>query len=737
MKASCNQFQSRYILKNKNSFKSFLMVALVLVLTAAAINTANAKDKYTIDFNAYYGTDGTNGGTTMGSCMTCHVDLYGNGGINSYGTQWKAYGHNFAAVESLDADGDGFLNIDEIITDTWPGDPGSTPGPTAQPPVADAGGEITVNEESPVMLDGSGSYDPDGFIVSYSWSQMAGVAVTLSDTTVAQPTFTTPLIGAGTAVLTFGLTVTDNSGLQSNAIAVVNVTWVNDPPVADAGTVQTVGEGVVVILDGSNSNDPDNNIVSYQWVQTIGPGVTLSDPTAVKPTFISPTIASSGVALIFDLTVTDGLGLESIATAIVNVSNGNLPPVVDAGGTQIANEGVLVTLNGSASTDPDGTITSFQWVQQTGTGVALSNPSAAQPTFIAPNVGPGGESLTFQLTVTDDGGLQAVDTSIVNVSWVNDPPTADAGIDQTGAYAVEEGSTVTLDGSASSDPDDGIASYLWEQTVGGTTVTLSDPTAAKPTFVTPIVDATAITLNFRLTVTDNGGLQATDPVAVEIYDNGITGFPMDVHTMRSSAGEAIGISADSGGNITKFHPVDPATLPAVAGQPENMIIGLVDLQINTATLGDTAQVTIYLAAPAPPDHKWYKFNPFTNTWTDYSNTFVNGVNGAVFNSTRDQVTLTLVDGGPGDDGGLLDGKILDPSGLGTASASSVSSSPVADSNTFGSSGGGGCFIAASADGLPATHAGSIIWIIAIGLALPLAIIAGFLYKQKPGKHYSH
>ena len=54
-------------------------------------------------------------------------------------------------------------------------------------------------------------------------------------------------------------------------------------------------------------------------------------------------------------------------------------------------------------------------------------------------------------------------------------------------------------------------------------------------------------------------------------------------------------------------------------------------------------------------------------------------------------TLTLVDGGPGDDGGLLDGKILDPSGLGTASSvsPSVSGTDAVGSNTFGSGGGGG------------------------------------------------
>jgi len=719
----------------KTKFFTRIICSTFLIITGAAVicNSAHAKKEFTTDFNSYYGTFGAEGNGYMGTCTTCHVNPDGKGALNPYGSHYKAYGRNFAAIESLDSDGDGFSNIDEIIADSWPGDPGSTPGPIEQPPVANAGGEITVNEEDPVMLDGSGSYDPDGFIASYSWSQLTGVPVTLSGGTTPQPTFTAPIIAAVNAVLTFRLTVTDNSGLQADAVAVVNVNWVNDPPVADAGTVQTVAEGVPVTLDGSNSSDPDNNIASYMWVQTGGgPGVTLSDPTAVKPTFTSPTIASSGVALTFDLTVTDDLGLASTDTAIVNVTNGNLPPSADAGGTQNANEGVLVTLNGSASNDPDGAIVSFQWVQQSGTGVTLSNPAAAQPTFTAPNVGTGGESLTFQLTVTDDGGLQAIDTSIVNISWVNEAPTADAGADQTGVDAVAEGSTVTLDGSASSDPDDGIAAYLWEQIGTGPTVTLSNPNAAQPTFVTPIVDATAVTLDFRLTVTDNGSLQSAAQVAVEVYDNGITGFPNDVLTMHSSAGEPLGISVNSGGNITKFQPIDPATLPAVTGQPEDLIIGLVDLEVNTATPGDTVQVTIHLATPAPPEHKWYKFNPFTNTWTDYSNTLVNGVNGAEFNASRDQITVTLVDGGPGDDGGLPDGRILDPSGLGIGSSgsSSFSGTSTATSNTFGSSGGGGCFIALTeadfAIQLPAAPA----WAVLIAGVLIFGTLSGIRRLKK-------
>jgi len=190
-------------------------------------------------------------------------------------------------------------------------------------------------------------------------------------------------------------------------------------------------------------------------------------------------------------------------------------PVAKAGPDQEADEGETVTLDGSNSTDPDDGIVSYLWEQISGPVVTLSGADTEQASFTAPDLGSGGTSLSFRLTVTDKGGFQSTDTCIVNVIWLNIPPTADAGPDQ----GVNEGETVTLDGSNSSDADDGIASYLWTQT-GGSPVTLSDPTAIKPTFVTLPVNVNPTTLTFQLTVEDNGGLQSSDKVSVAIYVSG-------------------------------------------------------------------------------------------------------------------------------------------------------------------------------------------------------------------------
>ena len=181
-------------------------------------------------------------------------------------------------------------------------------------------------------------------------------------------------------------------------------------------------------------------------------------------------------------------------------------PTASAGDDQDVTEDTEVTLNGAGST---GRSITYAWTQQSGTTVTLSDATAASPTFTAPLVGATGETLAFQLTVTDEDGQPNSDD--VNVSIV-DSPVANVGDDQN----VDEGAEVTLDGSGSTGSN---ITYAWTQQTG-TTVSLSDPTAASPTFTAPSVTTAGETLTFRLTVTDDLGATSSADTNVNVEDVG-------------------------------------------------------------------------------------------------------------------------------------------------------------------------------------------------------------------------
>lgn len=93
----------------------------------------------------------------------------------------------------------------------------------------------------------------------------------------------------------------------------------------------------------------------------------------------------------------------------------------------------------------------------------------------------------------------------------NRPPVADAGGDST----VYQGQPFRLDGSGSFDPDGGTVSYRWLQT-GGKAVGGSDLASMSPEVIAPFVAPAGEELRFRLTVTDDGGLSATDSVNIKV-----------------------------------------------------------------------------------------------------------------------------------------------------------------------------------------------------------------------------
>jgi len=101
-------------------------------------------------------------------------------------------------------------------------------------PFADAGADRTVEAEAQVILDGTGSADPDGDLLSYSWIQEpGGIPVILAEANTANPSFIAPPVG-GSIRLVFTLTVDDGYGGISRASVSVYVLGKLSPPLAAA-----------------------------------------------------------------------------------------------------------------------------------------------------------------------------------------------------------------------------------------------------------------------------------------------------------------------------------------------------------------------------------------------------------------------------------------------------------------------------------------------------------------------
>jgi hypothetical protein len=289
-------------------------------------------------------------------------------------------------------------------------------------PSADAGPDQTVNEGAPVLLDGTASSDPEDNALTFAWTQIAGPSVLLSGSTSPMPSFSAPWVAPGGAVLTFQLIVSDAELASSPSTVDVMVKNVNARPIADAGDDQSVSEGSGVALDGSASYDPDGDPLSFSWTQIGGTYVLLTDPSNVAPTFAAPMVGPIGELLSFELSVHDGSAFSDADLVTVLITNSNNAPVANAGHDQTVDEGTIVTLDGSLSSDPDGEPIGFFWTQVSGPSVLLSDALAAAPTFMAPDV-VGIVALEFDLVVSDPiGGVSHASRTQVLVRELATPP---------------------------------------------------------------------------------------------------------------------------------------------------------------------------------------------------------------------------------------------------------------------------------------------------------------------------
>ncbi len=196
-----------------------------------------------------------------------------------------------ALVGEVDIDGDARIwnAVVDMGADEYPG---------CARPVANAGPDQRLYaQETTLTLDGSGSVTCDATAtLHFTWTQMEGPAVVLSDSAAVRPTFAPPSDGR----YRFRLVVSD--GTYDSKPDEVVVCIGNSAPVANAGTDRLCQTPSQVRLDGSGSKDPEDDRLTYRWRQTDGPAVQLDDANSATPVF---TLVEPG-AYTFELTVGDG-----------------------------------------------------------------------------------------------------------------------------------------------------------------------------------------------------------------------------------------------------------------------------------------------------------------------------------------------------------------------------------------------------------------------------------------------
>ena len=349
------------------------------------------------------------------------------------------------------------------------------------PPTAN----FTFNPATPdlgemVTFSAGGSSDPDGTIVSYEWDFNNDG---LTDVTGSTVTRAFSVVGARPV----RLRVTDNEGAPASVTKVVPV-QATPPTACFTFTPADPNTGAAIAFSASCSTDPDGTIILYEW-DFDDDGAT--DATGMTVTHSYPTAGVYPVTL----TVTDNDGAvdaetEGVPVAAGGTSGDNQPPEPDftisfAEGDE-ANIGEVVTFLSDGSSDPDGTIESYEWdFDDDGTYDATgTTASHAYHT---------GGAKIVTLRATDDDGARGYKTRVVSVEFVR--PTADFTFDPA---QPRNGEVVQFDASNSSDRDGTVEFFEWDFDDDGRT----DATGMTVTHVFQSGGAMPVTL----TVIDDDGV---------------------------------------------------------------------------------------------------------------------------------------------------------------------------------------------------------------------------------------
>ena len=333
-------------------------------------------------------------------------------------------------------------------------------------PVASAGADTTIEAGQLFTLDALGSTDADQDSLTYTWTQLSGLPVTLTAVSNGRARFTAP---GQVSQLTFGVVANDGeAGSPQDVVAVaVVISTTNDPPVAYSYGNFTLFKRSQGALQGYGF-DPEGGPITYRWRQVSGPTVTLTDATSWVASFNTP---DTPCVLTFEFNVSDGVSISN--TVRVDVTVENAAPDVAVNSLTPLNPRTLDDLVVDAQifdADTDPLTVSYTW-KRNGTVV----PSVTGTVFPASETTRGD---VIAVTITANDGT--VSASVDATTTIEDtPPTLSATV----PTVVNYGDLVNFQVTASGDEDGDVASDFvirlgpagFDVTAGGAATWLAVP----------------------------------------------------------------------------------------------------------------------------------------------------------------------------------------------------------------------------------------------------------------------
>jgi PKD repeat protein len=214
-----------------------------------------------------------------------------------------------------------------------------------QPPISDLNGPYTGTEGAAILFSGSGSYDPDGSIISFGWDFGFGDGNT---GTGESPAYTYAQNGTYNVTLV----VTDNEGATDTSTTTAAID--DTEPIASFAGMPTSELKPLTVVNFSDSSTSYDGITAWEWDFGDDNTSTEQNPTHVY--------TAEGIYTV-SLTVYEADDDSDTEAKVdyINVTRENQPPISDLNGPYTCTEGAAILFSGSGSYDPDGSIASYAW----------------------------------------------------------------------------------------------------------------------------------------------------------------------------------------------------------------------------------------------------------------------------------------------------------------------------------------------------------------------------------------